>query len=138
MQPDDLEFALKIIRALTQVAKIPTWIRRIASSFSHSKEWRHLTGSLRRRKEGLQIWSWECLGGITYNLRTDEQVNDMKEVPQALYERALALSRIRNTTYPMFDQKVFGPEWTYRMVATVEGSVHVLAFYRRPKLWPQR
>ena len=138
MQPDDLEWAVKIIRALPQLAKIPTWMRSMASSLTGSKEWHHLTGSLRRRKEGVQIWSWECLGGITYNLITHKQVNDMDEVPPSLYQRALGLAKIRNSTYPMFDQKILGQDWTYRMVATVEGSTHVLAFYRRPKLWPSR
>lgn len=97
--------------------------------------WNHFCGSVRRRREGIEIWSWECIGGIVYNLRTKEPIEEMDDVPYPLYQRALAL--VQSTgSYPQFDQKVLAQDCTYRMVATIEYGSHFLVFYRRPKFWP--
>jgi len=98
--------------------------------------WSHFWGSVRRRREGIEIWSWECIGGIVYNLWTKEPIEEMDDVPYPLYQRALALVQSTVGSYPQFDQKVFAQGWTYRMVATIEGGSHYLIFYRRPKFWP--
>lgn len=134
--PEILELIRKSIEIARPVADILKWLLQITSSISRNSLFRHLTGSIRRWREGIAIWSWECMGGIIYNLRTKEPTEQMDNVPSALYQRALALARSTSGSYPRFDQKVLAQDWTYRVVAEIEGDSHVLVFYRRPKFWP--
>ena len=105
---------------------------------ANSNVWLHFWGSVRRRREGIPHSSWEPMGGIFYNTYTRKLTPDMEQVPDELYQRAVNAAKGLATRgrLPHFDTKVLGPDWTYRMVAILEGQTHVLAFYRRPKYWP--
>ena len=98
----------------------------------------HFGASLRRWREGIPHPFWESIGGIVYNLATNEMTPAMQDVPSELYNRAVGLAESRSIPgrLPAFDQKVLSPQWTYRMVAVQEGPAHALVFYRRPKRWP--
>ena len=136
MLSEPAEFVIQLLKAIPQMTKALRYLFSISSFFKQSRVWQHLTGSIRRRREGIKIASWECIGGISYNLKTNEQVEQMDDIPYPLYQRALAMAQSAGGSYSRFDQKVFDPDWTYRMVAGIEGGSHILVFYRRPKFWP--
>ena len=105
---------------------------------ANTNVWSHLCSSIRRKREGIPFATWEPIGNIMHNTYTREMTVDMENVSNELYQRAfnLAVSTAIPGRMPKFDQKVFGLDYTYWVVATTEGHTFLLAFYRRPKYWP--
>ena len=138
MEPDQWAAIIKEIIGSKEVVQAALQGAEYSIHRTNSNVLSHLWGSLRRWRESVSYPFWESMGGIVYNLATNEMDFDMKDVPDELYQRAVRTAQAfaRPGVLPKFDQKVLSPEWTYRMVAVHEGPSHVLVFYRRPKRWP--
>ena len=137
MEIDQWVEAIKSIMGSKETIQVVLQGAEFAVQRSDSGVWSHFWTSLRRRREGIPYPFWEAIGGIMYNLTTNEMVPDMQDVPSELYNRAVGLAESSSVPgmLPAFDQKVLSPRWTYRMVAVQGGKTHGLFFYRRPKRW---
>ena len=81
---------------------------------------------------------YECLGGIIVPMADpNRQQVDMDHVPDVLYQRALNMARtqVAQGVFPRFDLKVMEKKYLYWVHAGMEGRVHVLSFYRRPRMF---
>lgn len=138
MEIDQWVEAIKSIMGSKEAIQVVLQGTEFAVQRSDSDVLSHFWASLRRRREGIPYPFWESIGGIVYNLTTNEMVPDMRDVPTELYNRAVGIAASRSIPgmLPAFDQKVLSPQWTYRMVAVRDGQTHGLFFYRRPKRWP--
>ena len=95
--------------------------------------WSHFWGSIRRKREGIPNAGWKAMGGIMCNLHTKELTPQMEQVPDELYQRAFHITKSLAIPgrLPQFDQKVFGTDQTYRIIAATEWSSHIPAFYTK-------
>ena len=61
----------------------------------------------------------------------------MEQVPDELDQRALQIAKTIAVPgkLPEFDEKVFGKDHTYRIVAIAGQPSHIMVFYRKPKYW---
>lgn len=87
---------------------------------------------------GKEFPLYECLGGIVAPIHDPHQQQvDMNDVPDGLYQRALNMARVQvsHGMVPRFDLKVMGRRDVYWIHAGQEGPVHVLSFFRRPRLF---
>lgn len=138
MEIDQWVEAIKSIMGSKETIQVVLQGAEFAVQRSDSAVLSHFWASLRRWREGIPNPFWEAIGGIVFNITTNEMIPDMQDVPSELYNRAVVLAESRSIPgmLPAFDQKVLSPQWTYRMVAVREGPSHTLVFYRRPKRWP--
>ena len=76
--------------------------------------WSPFWGSVRRKRERVEVVWWEAIGVITYNLLTKELANDMEQVPPEQSQRALNITKAEAVPgrLPKFDEKVFGSSTT--------------------------
>ena len=123
----------------TVIAIIATCIASFATYlFKSSVILRYSLDVLERASSGKEFPLYECIGGIVVsNGEPREQYNDMDDVPNGLYERALkmALVQAADGKPPTFGLKVMGKRDVYWIHAGREGRVHVLSFFRRPRLF---
>ena len=106
--------------------------------FKSSVILRYSLDVLDRASSGKEFPLYECIGGIVVPIgQPAGQHNDMDNVPNGLYERALkmALLKAAEGMPPSFDLKVMGKRDVYWIHAGREGRVHALSFFRRPRLF---
>ena len=93
---------------------------------------------LERVLSGKEFPLYDCIGGIIVPIGDPSgQYNDMNDVPDGLYQRALKMAVVQMAAGkpPSFDLKVVGDREVYWIHAGRENEVHVLSFFRRPRLF---
>ena len=93
---------------------------------------------LERVLSGKEFSLYDCIGGIIVPIGDPSgQCTDMNDVPNGLYQRALKMALVQMAAgkSPTFDLRVIGEWEVYWIHAGRENEVHVLSFFRRPRLF---
>ena len=106
--------------------------------FTSSGLFRYSLNVLKRLSSGMEFPLYDCIGGIIVPIGDPSgQYNDMNDVPNGLYQRALKMALVQMAAgkSPSFDLRVMGNREVYWIYAGRENEVHVLSFFRRPRLF---
>ena len=121
------------------VAIIASFIASFAIyNLTSSVLFRYSLDVLERALSGKEFPLYDCIGGIVVPIGEPAgQQNYMKEVPNGLYQRALNMALVQAAAGepPSFDLKVMGKRDVFWIHAGCEGRMHVLSFFRRPRLF---